>query len=109
MSKALIPFLLLFMAACAETQTAVDNVARDAAKAAVNEALVTQFPGVPKPAVVPFTDCIIDNSSAAEIGKFARDAVVGTSGETVVLIRTVIERPGTQSCIARAGISALGA
>ena len=86
-----------------------DDVARRSAKAAVSEALVTRFPAVPEAAVTPFTDCIIDNSTSREIVEFAKDAVVGTSETTVSLIRGVLSRTGTQTCIAREGLAALTA
>ena len=99
----------LGLAACAETQTFADDVARRSAKAAVSEALVTRFPAVPEAAVTPFTDCIIDNASAREIAEFAKDAVVGTSETTVSLIRGVLARTETQTCVAREGLAALNA
>lgn len=95
------------LAACAETTQAVDNVARRSAKAAVAETLVTRFPAVPEQAVTPFTDCVIDNASAREIGEFAKDAVIGVSEMTVVLVRSVLERPETQQCVLNRGTSAL--
>lgn len=94
---------------CAETQAFADDVARRSAKAAVSEALVTRFPSVPQAAVTPFTDCIIDNATAREIGEFAKDAVVGTSETTVSLIRGVLARPETQTCVAREGLAVLSA
>ncbi len=95
--------------ACAETQEFADDVARRSAKAAVSEALVTRFPSVPEAAVTPFTDCIIDNASAREIGEFAKDAVIGTSETTVSLIRGVLSRSETQTCVAQEGLAALSA
>lgn len=100
---------LLTLTACEETTQAVDNVARRSAKAAVSETLVTRFPAVPKQAVTPFTDCIIDNASAREIGEFAKDAVIGVSETTAALIRSVLERQQTQQCIVGAGLSVLTA
>lgn len=98
---------LLTLTACEETTQAVDNVARRSAKAAVSETIVTRFPAVPKQAVTPFTDCIIDNASAREIGEFAKDAVIGVSETTAALIRSVLERPETQSCVIERGVAAL--
>ncbi|WP_050929164.1 hypothetical protein [Aestuariivita boseongensis] len=95
--------------ACTQTQQLADDVARRSAKAAVSEALVTRFPTVPEAAVTPFTDCIIDNSTAREIGEFAKDAVIGTSETTVSLIRGVLARSETQTCVARQGFAALTA
>lgn len=100
---------LLTLAACEETTQAVDNVARRSAKAAVAETLVTRFPAVPQQAVTPFTDCVIDNASAREIGEFAKDAVIGVSETTAALVRSVLERPQTQQCIVGAGLSVLTA
>ncbi len=100
---------VLWLSACAETQEAVDNVARQSAKAAVEKTLVTRFPGVPKAAVTPFTDCIIDNATGREIAEFAKDAVVGVSETTVSLVQGVLARPETQTCVARAGLAALAA
>lgn len=107
--RALLILSLLGLAACAETTQAVDDVARRSAKAAVTETLVTRFPMVPKATVTPFSDCIIDNASAREIGEFAKDAVIGVRETTAVLVRGVLERPETQSCITKAGLAALAA
>ena len=100
--------VFLFLAGCAETQQAVDNVARRSAKAAVSETLTTRFPAVPATAVTPATDCIIDNASAREIGEFAKDAVIGVSDTTVTLVRSVIERRETQTCLAGVLVNNLG-
>ncbi|WP_299043709.1 hypothetical protein [uncultured Tateyamaria sp.] len=100
---------LLTLTACAEATEAVDGVARRSAKAAVAETLVTRFPAVPEAAVTPFTDCVIDNASAREIGEFAKDAVIGVSETTVALVTSVLQRPETQTCITRAGLALLTA
>lgn len=99
---------LITLTACEETTRAVDDAARRSAKLAVSEAVVTRFPAVPKELITPFTDCVIDNASGSEIGAFARDAVLGVTDETANLVRTVLERPQTQSCVLRAGANALG-
>lgn len=99
---------LITLTACDEATRAVDDAARRSAKLAVSEAVVTRFPAVPKELVTPFTDCVIDNASANEIGSFARDAVIGVTEDTATLVRTVVERPETQSCVLRAGANALG-
>jgi hypothetical protein len=99
----------LALSACTETTKAIDDVARRSAKAAVSEALVTRFPTVPKAAVTPFTDCVIDNSDLRELRSFAADAVSGVDEATVALITTVLQRPETQTCIGRAGLTALAA
>ena len=100
---------VLALMGCEQATLAVDNAARKSAKVAVNEALVTRFPLVPKQLTTPFTDCVIDNASAGEIGELARDAVIGVTDTTAALVRTVLERPETQQCVRRAGASILGA
>ncbi|MEX0369340.1 MAG: hypothetical protein AB3N09_01825 [Tateyamaria sp.] len=109
MIRATVLAATLTLTACAETTQAVDNVARRSAKAAVAETLVTRFPSVPEQAVTPFTDCVIDNASAREIGEFAKDAVIGVSETTVALVTSVLQRPETQQCVTRAGLSLLTA
>ncbi|WP_299726323.1 hypothetical protein [uncultured Tateyamaria sp.] len=99
---------LMAVTACDDATQAVDEAARRSAKLAVSEIVATRFPVVPKALITPFTDCVIDNSSAREIGTFARDAVIGVSDTTAALVRTVLERPETQQCVVRAGVSALG-
>ncbi|MEO0504083.1 MAG: hypothetical protein AAFZ14_12220 [Pseudomonadota bacterium] len=101
--------LVLALAACEEATQAVDDVARRSAKAAVAETLTTRFPAVPKQAVTPFTDCVIDNATAREIGEFAKDAVIGVSETTAALVTSVLQRPETQTCITRAGLTLLTA
>ena len=107
MMRGLVILPLVGLVACAETTQAVDNVARRSAKAAVSETLTTRFPAVPKAFVTPFTDCVIDNATAREIGEFAKDAVIGVSETTVALVRSVIDRPSTQQCLVGAGLTAL--
>ncbi|MEL6566427.1 MAG: hypothetical protein AAFQ59_18440 [Pseudomonadota bacterium] len=107
MIRALVP--LLALTACAEATQAVDDVAHRSAKAAVAETLTTRFPAVPQQAVTPFTDCVIDNATAREIGEFAKDAVIGVSETTVALVTSVLQRPETQTCVTRAGLTLLTA
>ncbi len=91
--------MLMSAAACAPVQDAVDNTARQGAKSVVTETLATRFPQVPKESITPFTDCIIDNSSALEIREFARAAIVGVDDQTVETVRAVLTRPETVQCI----------
>lgn len=90
---------LMALSACTEVQQAVDNTARQGAKSVVTETLATRFPQVPKQLITPFTDCIIDNSSALEIRDFARAAVVGVDDQTVETVRSVLSRPETVQCL----------
>ncbi|MCX7561044.1 hypothetical protein OS190_15855 [Sulfitobacter sp. F26204] len=97
--------LVLFVAACAPMQEAVDNTARQGAKSVVTETLATRFPQVPKQLITPFTDCIIDNSSALEIRDFAKAAVLGVDDQTVATIRAVLSRPETVQCLQSRALS----
>lgn len=90
---------VLVVAGCAEVTQAVDNTARRGAKGVVTETLATRFPQVPKQLITPFTDCIIDNSKAVEIQQYVRAAVGGVDDETTAVVRTVLSRPETQSCL----------
>jgi hypothetical protein len=97
--RAIAAVLLLFVTACAPVQQAVDNTARQGAKGVVTETLATRFPQVPKELITPFTDCIIDNSSALEIRDFAKAAVLGVDDQTVATVRAVLSRPETVQCL----------
>jgi hypothetical protein len=97
--------LLLALTACAPVQQAVDNTARQGAKGVVAETLATRFPQVPKELITPFTDCVIDNSSAVEIREYAKAAVVGVDDDTVATIRGVLSRPETVQCLQKSAFS----
>jgi hypothetical protein len=97
--------LILALTACAPVQQAVDNTARQGAKGVVTETLATRFPQVPKQLITPFTDCIIDNSSAVEIREYARAAIVGVDDNTVATIRGVLARPETVQCLQKTAFS----
>ena len=97
--------LLFCVTACAPVQEAVDNTARQGAKGVVTETLATRFPQVPKQLITPFTDCVIDNSSALEIRDFAKAAVLGVDDQTVATVRAVLSRPETVQCLQSRALS----
>jgi hypothetical protein len=97
--------MILALTACAPVQQAVDNTARQGAKGVVTETLATRFPQVPKQLITPFTDCIIDNSSAVEIREYAKAAIVGVDDATVATIRGVLARPETVQCLQKSAFS----
>ena len=98
---------LVALVGCEQTSQAADQLAHTSAKTAVNETLATRIPGVPKQAVTPFTDCVIDNATAREIVEFATAAVTGVTDDTATQVRTVLVRPETQNCIFQAGLETL--
>lgn len=79
-----------------------DALARDAAKGVVNNVVSARFPGVN---AAPYTDCIIDNASTAEIITLAEAAVLGATPRTTNLVVEIAGRPDTIRCI---GNNALG-
>lgn len=91
--------------ACVEVQNAVDNTARQGAKGVVTETLATRFPQVPKQLITPFTDCIIDNSTALEIREYVRAAAVGVDDTTAATVKAVLARPETVQCLQGATLS----
>jgi hypothetical protein len=92
----------LFLASCADMQ---DQIARDAARAAVRPVLAERFPGVP---LEPAVDCIINNASAGEIVRLARaGATQQVSPETTTLVVDIATRPETIRCLATDGLTAL--
>ncbi len=105
MRLVLAAFVVLSLGACVEVQTAVDNTARTAAKGVITETLATRFPQVPKKLITPFTDCIIDNSSALEVREYARAAVIGVDDTTVATVRGVLARPETAQCLQSRALS----
>ncbi|MGC1496873.1 MAG: hypothetical protein WA790_13765 [Sulfitobacter sp.] len=92
------------LSACADVQQAVDNTARKGAKGVVTETLATRFPQVPKQLITPFTDCVIDNSTAAEIQEYIKSAATGVDDKTVATVKGVLARPETVSCIRTASL-----
>lgn len=99
MTRMLLLSSCLLMPACADVMQATDRAARDTSKNAVNEVILTRFPQVPKALVVPFTDCIVDNASAAEVNELTRFAIIGSDDQTAEIIRGVLSRPETQQCL----------
>ena len=89
-------FALTLLAGCmSDLGPAGDMLARDAAKGVVNSVVQTRFPGVD---AAPYTDCIIDNATGAEIITIAEAAVLGTSQQTTALVVDIAGRPETLRC-----------
>ncbi|RVT82770.1 hypothetical protein DXV76_16175 [Rhodobacteraceae bacterium CCMM004] len=80
-----------------------DQIAREAARAAITPVVVREFPGVP---VEPALDCLIDNASANEILALAADSVGGPTASTVEIVTRIAARPATLQCLASDGLSA---
>lgn len=96
----------LLLTGCAQVQQVTDDVARQSARAAIDEVLVTRFPGIDGTRVTPFTDCVIDGASGREIASLARAALVGVEQDTVTLVTQIAQRPAVATCLLQAGLAA---
>ena len=104
MRIAVLGLCIVALTGCEQTTTAVDNAARASAKKAVTETLVTRFPAVPKAAITPFTDCVIDNASRFEIFEIAKAGATGVTPATIETVTTISTRPETVQCISKNGL-----
>jgi starvation-inducible outer membrane lipoprotein len=87
------------LSACTEVQNAADRTGRQAATSAVTEVIAINFPQVPKPLIEAFTGCVIDNAQAVEVRELAKDSIVGIDEETITVVRSILARPETQTCL----------
>lgn len=76
-----------------------DAAVRSAARTVVNREMARRLPGAN---VAPYTDCVIQNASAAELIGIAGSGATG-SGSAVAAI---VSRPATTQCIASAAAAA---
>ncbi|MCQ0969671.1 hypothetical protein MLD63_04415 [Paracoccus sp. TK19116] len=84
------------------TPTVLDAASRALARSVVDTEMQRRLPGVN---VAPYTDCVINNATTAElidIAQMSRAGVAG-AGDSVAAIVT---RPGTTQCIAAAARTA---
>lgn len=102
MHKAVSLCCLLIAAAC--SPQAQDQIAREAARAAITPVLVEQFPGVP---LEPALNCVIDNASSVQIRALALDSVSGPTESTVQVVRDIFEKRETLQCLAVEGLPTL--
>lgn len=72
-----------------------DMLARDVAKGVVNGVVQSRFPGVD---AAPYTDCIIENATSAEIIEIGQAALTGATPATTDLVVTIAGRPETVRC-----------
>lgn len=85
----------------APTVPGADALARNAARTAVNREMARRLPGAN---VAPYTDCVINNASAAELVDIGRQSTAG--GNVGDSVAAIVGRPATTECIARAAASA---
>ncbi len=94
--------MLAFLAAC--NTPLADEVARGAARSAVNPVLAQRFPGIP---LEPATNCVIDNASANEILTLATTARQGVTEASTRIVLDIARRPDTLNCLATDGLPVL--
>lgn len=68
-----------------------DIAARTVAREVVNREMARRLPGVN---VAPYTDCVLNNATAAEI------MTMGTSPNAANTVAGIVSRPATTQCIA---------
>lgn len=106
MIRALILSGALALSGCAQFQSASDTVqnaadqtGRKAATSAVTEIIAINFPQVPKPLIEAFTFCVVENAAAVEVRELAKASIVGIDDDTVAVVRSILSRPATQTCL----------
>lgn len=83
------------------TAPAADAIAQTAARTAVNREMARRLPGAN---VAPYTDCVVNNASAAELANIGQQSAAG--GNVGDSVAAIVGRPATSECIARAAAAA---
>ena len=74
-----------------------DTAARDSARVVVNREMAKRLPGAN---VAPYTDCVLQNASPAELAAISGAADAGGT------VAGIVARPATSQCIAGAAAAA---
>jgi hypothetical protein len=95
--------LLAALPACVAGEAVMQETTRGLARSAVDTASGRYLPGVP---VKPYTDCVINNASTAELLMLAQAAGAGSAQNVAnrawPTVRTVAERPQATQCLVKA-------
>lgn len=95
-------FVTISLSGCVAGEALMQETTRSLARGAVNGAVNQYLPGVN---AAPYTDCVINNATTAELVQLAQVAAAGTQGASQVasgawpLVQTVVARPATQQCL----------
>lgn len=84
------------------TPTVLDAASRTVARNVVNSEMQKRLPGVD---VSPYTDCVVNNATTAELIDIAQASRAGAGG-TADSVASIVSRPATTQCIASAARSA---
>ena len=79
------------------TPTVLDAGSRQAARAAINVQMAQRLQGVD---VTPYTDCVVNNATTAELIDIAQASNAGLP--TADSVAAIVSRPATTQCIAAA-------
>ncbi|WP_252733537.1 hypothetical protein [Paracoccus marinaquae] len=80
------------------TPTVLDEASRSLARSVVNSEMQKRLPGVN---VAPYTDCVINNATTAELIDIAQMSRAGATG-AADSVAAIVSRPATTQCIASA-------
>lgn len=93
--------MLALLPGCASVQ---DDLAREGARRAVDQVLVDRLPSADAARVTPYTDCVINEASAAEITGLASQALTGVDADTARLVLEIAARPDAAACLLQVGL-----
>jgi len=82
--------------------TVLDAASRQVARNVVNTEMQRRLPGVN---VAPYTDCVVNNATTAELIDIAQASRAGATG-TADSVAAIVSRPATTQCIAAAARTA---
>ncbi|MDB6178495.1 hypothetical protein PAF17_13410 [Paracoccus sp. Z330] len=82
--------------------TTLDAASRQAARTVINSEMQKRLPGVN---VAPYTDCVVNNATTAEMIDIAQMSAAGSVG-AADSVASIVSRPATTQCIASAASSA---
>lgn len=82
--------------------TVLDAASRQVARTVINSEMEKRLPGAN---VAPYTDCVVNNATTAELIDIAQASRAGASG-TANSVAAIVSRPATTQCIAAAARTA---
>ncbi|WBU60953.1 hypothetical protein [Paracoccus albus] len=85
-----------------QPSTTLDSSTRAVARDVVNREMAKRLPGRN---VAPYTDCVINNASMAELSDIASRGV-NDSGSAASSVATIVQRPAASQCVAKVAATA---
>lgn len=83
------------------TPTVLDAGSRQVARTAISTQMAQRLPGVD---VTPYTDCVVNNATTAELIDIAQASNAGLA--TADSVAAIVSRPATTQCIAAVAAAA---